>query len=96
MKFIFPQNYTFKNKLLGIIDYTTAFVNVIWYVLIFIIINLLSNNINLKIFLFIVFCFPVLLLSISGFHGENIVYVFSYMFKYIFKQKLFFYCKFKN
>ena len=27
MKFIFPQNYNFKNKLLGIIDYSTAFFN---------------------------------------------------------------------
>ena len=25
MKFIFPQNYNFKNKLFGIIDYTNLF-----------------------------------------------------------------------
>lgn len=26
MKFIFPKNYTFKNKIFGIIDYSTALV----------------------------------------------------------------------
>ena len=40
MKFIFPQNYNFKNKLLGIIDYSTAFFNILWYVIIFIILHL--------------------------------------------------------
>ena len=29
MKFIFPQNYNFKNKLFGIIDYTNLFLNII-------------------------------------------------------------------
>ena len=29
MKFIFPQNYKFKNKFLGIIDYPTIILNVI-------------------------------------------------------------------
>lgn len=28
MKFIFPQNYNFKNKLLGIIDYSSLFINI--------------------------------------------------------------------
>ena len=40
MKFIFPQNYDFKNKILGIIDYSTAFVNLFWYVIVFILVNL--------------------------------------------------------
>lgn len=93
MKFIFPQNYDFKNKLFGIIDYMTAFINIVWCAFVLIIINLLFNSINLKIFLFIIFCFPVLLFSISGFHGENVLYVFSYMFKFATKQKLFFYNK---
>lgn len=93
MKFIFPQNYNFKNKIFGIIDYTTAFINVIWYAFVFLITNFLFNNINLKIFIFILLCFPLLLFSFSGFNGENIFYVFIYMFQYLFKQKLYFYCK---
>ena len=27
MKFIFPQNYNFKNKLFGFLDYSTIFFN---------------------------------------------------------------------
>ena len=35
MKFIVPQNYNFKSKILGFIDYTTAFVNIIWFIIVF-------------------------------------------------------------
>ena len=93
MKFIFPKNYNFKNKILGIIDYPTAFVNVIWYAFILILVNILFTNIKIKIFIFISVCFPLFLFSISGFHGENIVYVFIYIIKFIFRQKLYFYDK---
>ena len=44
MKFIIPQNYNFKNKILGIIDYSTAILNIIWYFIIFIILNIRHNN----------------------------------------------------
>ena len=60
MKFIFPQNYTFKNKILGIIDYTTAIVNILWYLFVFLIVNLLFKSINTKIVIFILFSFPLL------------------------------------
>ena len=93
MKFIFPKNYDFKNKLFGIIDYSTVFINLIWYGFVFILINLFFNNLNIKIFLFILLCFPFLLLSISGFNGENFVYVFRYIFTFFVKQKLFLYLK---
>ena len=63
MKFIFPQNYNFKNKLFDFLDYSTIFLNLIWFLFIFLFINLFFNNINIKIFLFIIFCFPVFLLS---------------------------------
>ena len=55
MKFIFPQNYNFKNKLFGFLDYSTIFLNLIWFLFIFLFINLFFNNINIKIFLFIIF-----------------------------------------
>ena len=90
MKFIFPQNYNFKNKLFGVIDYTTIVVNVIWSCLVFLIVFLLFKDWSFRIFLLITFSFPLLLFSIAGFHGENIVYVLSYLFKFVFGQKLFF------
>ena len=78
MKFIFPQNYNLKNKILGFIDYSTAIFNVCWYIIVFIIINLLFDDLNIKIFLFIFLCFPILLFSLYGFNGENFIYAFSY------------------
>ena len=93
MKFIFPQNYNFKNKLFGVLDYNTVIANIIWALLVFAIINIIFQNLNIKIFLFIIFCFPFLLLSVFGFNGENILYVFSYIFKFYIKQKIYFYNK---
>lgn len=93
MKFIFPQNYNFKNKILGIIDYTTALVNVIWCSFVFAIVNLIFHNINVKIVLFIITCLPLLLFSFYGFNGENILYFITYMSKFIIRQKLYFYNK---
>ena len=97
MKFIIPQNYNFKNKILGIIDYTTAFINIFWYALILLIVNILFRDLTIKIFLFIIFCFPLLLFSFFGFNGENIFYLFIYMSKFLLKQKLYLYSKnYKN
>ncbi len=93
MKFIFPKNYQFKNKIFGIIDYTTAFVNIIWYVIVLIFVNLIFDSIDIKVFVFISLCFPLLLISFSGFNGENIITVLSYLFKFITKQKLYFFSK---
>ncbi len=93
MKFIFPQNYNFKNKLLGIIDYSTAFFNLFWFIIVFAIINLIFRDLSIKIFFFISCCLPVLLFSIIGFQGENIIYVIFYLISFIFKQKLFLYKK---
>ena len=93
MKFIFPQNYDFKNKILGILDYSTAFVNLLWYGFVFILVNLFFHSLTFKIFVFVVLCFPLLLLSFAGFHGENIINVFSYLFRFFRKPKLFLYKK---
>ena len=92
MKFIFPQNYNFKNKLFGVIEYSTIFLNIIWDFFIFIFINLFKN-INIKIFLFFILCFPLLLFSISGFNGESIFYVIKYIFNFLLKQKLYLFKK---
>lgn len=93
MKFIFPQNYDFKNKLLGIIDYSTAFVNLLWCSFIFLLINFIFKNLTLKIFVFVISCLPLLLFSFAGFNGENIIYVFSYLMHFLMKPKLFLYKK---
>ena len=91
MKFIFPQNYNFNNKLFGFIDYSTAIVNVVWFCFIFCLVNLFFSNVNIKIFLFITLYLPVLIFSIVGFNHENIVYVFMYIVKYINSHKIYLY-----
>lgn len=93
MKFIFPQNYSFKSKLLGFIDYSTLFLNIIWDFFLFCLIDLFTFNISLKISIFIIFCFPLFLFSIIGFNHENFVYVLTYLFKFIFNKKIYFYSK---
>lgn len=91
MKFIIPQNYDFKAKLFGIIDYSTAILNIAWDILIFCIINFISSSLVIKIFLFVIFCFPVLIFSLVGFNHENVVYVLIYLLKYAFSQKIYLY-----
>ena len=93
MIFIFPQNYNFRNKLLGIFDYSTIILNLIWDFLIFYFINFFDLNINIKIFIFILFCFPLLIFSIVGFNGENIINVCYYLLKYLMKPKVLLYKK---
>ena len=94
MKFIIPQNYTFKNKIWGIFDYSTVLLNIFWYALIFIILNILFKNWNIKIFLLISFCLPITLFSIVGFNKEPITYIFKYIIKYIVNPKLYLYKKY--
>ena len=93
MQFIFPSNYNFKNKLFGIINYSTIIINIIWYSFVFCLINLIFNNINLKIIFFSIFSVPFFIFSIVNNRNENIIIVFTYLFKYLFKPKLYFYKK---
>ena len=95
MNFIFPSNYKFKNKLLGFIDYTTAIINLIWYVFIFCLLNLLFTNTNIKIFLFIILCLPFFIFSFIGNQKENILSLIIYILKFFNNSKVYFYDKSK-
>ena len=44
MKFIFPQNYNFNSKILGLFDYSAAILDLIWGALIFGLVNLFLNS----------------------------------------------------
>lgn len=93
MKFIIPQNYKFNTKILGLFDYQTAILNTVWGGLVFLILNLIFKSLNIKIFLFIIFVFPVVVFSIIGINGENIINVIIYIIKYISRPKLYLYNK---
>ena len=94
MNFIFPSNYVFKNKLFGFISYTTIFINFFWCFLIFLILNIFSIDLNIKIFLFILFYFPLLIFSVLNNRNENIFLILFYIFKYIFSKKIYFFKKY--
>lgn len=93
MKFIFPENYNFKNKLFGLFDYSTVIINIIWGLIVFKISKTLSFNFNIKISVFMIFYLPLFLFSLFGFNNENIFYFFSYMFKFVRNRKVYFFSK---
>ena len=93
MKFIFPQNYDFKLKLFGFIDYPIAIFNLILWIVLYFIINAFIPYLYVKICVFISICFPVFLLSIIGFNHENLFYVLMYIFKFMKNKKLYLYIK---
>lgn len=88
MKFIFPKNYNLRNKLFGIIDYSSLFINIIWDTFIFCFINLIFINLTTRIFIFIILCLPLFLFSIVGLGNENIFYVINYLTKFLFSNKI--------
>lgn len=93
MKFIFPQNYNFKTKLFGLLDYPTVIFNFIFFIIIFIFTKLFIHDLFTKIIIFIVTCFPIFLISCVAFHQENIVYVLIYLFKFYKNDKIYIYRK---
>lgn len=93
MKFIFPQNYNLKNKFLGVLDYSTLFVNLIWIYLVFNISRLFGLSLYIQLSLVIILCFPLILFSILGINNEKILNVIIYLVKYILKPKLYIFYK---
>ena len=93
VKFIFPQNYKFNKKIFGLVDAQTAVVSVLWAGIIYLIVNFIFKTLYIKIFSFIVMVFPVVIFSIVGFNGENIINVAIYMIKFIMRRRIMFYGK---
>ena len=91
MNYIFPTNYNFRNKILGIIDYPTMIFNIIYFFIVYSLCNLIFHILNLKIIFIIIFYFPVFLFSIIGFNHENILYSLFYIIKYLIKPKIYLY-----
>ena len=93
MNFIIPKNYNFKNKLFGIIDYTTAIFNTIWNVLLYFILKNIEITMSIKICIFSSLSFPVLLLTLIGFNNESPIYTIKYLLNYLKSQKVFLFKK---
>lgn len=93
MKFIIPQNYKFKNKIFGVLDYPTAIINLIWNLFLYLILRNLAITIPVKICVFSTLSFPILLLSIVGFNNESPLYSIRYIIYFCRKQKVYLYNK---
>lgn len=93
MKFIIPQNYNMKSRLIGAIDYPTAILNICWFFILIIILRFINISILIKIFIFILFAFPLFLFSLIGFNGENLLTVLHYILKYLLRPKIYFFYK---
>lgn len=93
MLFIFPKNYNLHSKFLGIIDYSALFINIIWQIFTFCLINLIFHSLTLKISLFLVLCLPLLIASIAGNNNENIFFTLFYLLKFIFSYKIYLFNK---
>lgn len=91
--FIIPQNFNFKNKFLGFIDYSTLIFLIICYLISYLIINFIFAKLYTKIIIFILLNVPLTLLSIIGFYHENIVYVLYYIIKFFKNKNIYFYKK---
>lgn len=93
MNFIFPKNYNFKPKLLGIIDYSTAILDISVAALLFLLTNILFKNLSFKIYFFISTFFPIFLFSIVGMQKESFINVFIYFLKFFKNQNTYLYKK---
>ena len=94
MNFIFPSNYNFKNKLFGIIDYTSVIINIILYIFVYCLINLIFTDFNLKVIIFISLCLPFLIFTIINNRNENVLFVLLYIVKFFCNRKIYFYRKY--
>ena len=96
MNFIFPKNYNFKPKLLGIIDYSTAILDLIIGIIIYLIINVFNFSLSIKLSIFISLILPIILISVLGVNHESFISFFIYMFKFIKNQNIYLYNKTKD
>lgn len=93
MNFIFPKNYNFSFKFLGIFNYSAIIINIIYGIILFFVFSLLFRTFLIKFYLFIIFFIPVFLFTSLNHSNENILIVLLYIFKFLFKPKIYFYDK---
>ena len=93
MKFVFPQNYKFQTRLLGFFDYPTLIFNILFFLFLFVISNLIFNNLEFKIIFCTCLFLPIFLLSFIGLKQENIFFLLISFLFFIKNRKIYFYSK---
>lgn len=91
MKYIFPKNYSYKNKILGIVDYPTAIFNILYFTIMLLIFSIIFKDISIRFVFIIIFYFPILLFSLVGFNHESILYTVFYIIKFLISPKTYLY-----
>ena len=93
MNFIFPKNYDFSFKFLGIFSYFSILILIIWSTLLYFILSFFLHSFIVKLYIFIILFIPVFLFSVLNKSNENILVIISYIIKYIVHPKVYFYDK---
>lgn len=93
IKFIFPQNYNFKPKFLGVIDYPTAIFCIFLFGFIFFIFNFIFHSLKLVVSFSIIFILPIIIFCFVGFNGENISDVIKYILIFYIRPKIYVFSK---
>lgn len=93
MNFIFPKNYNYSFKILGMFSYSAILFNCIWGFFIYNFSCFLFHSFIIKFYFFIFLFFPFFLFSILNRSNENIIFIILYILKYLFRPKLYFYDK---
>ena len=93
MKFIFPKNYSFKYKLLGFIDYTTAIIATILGFVLYFVLDIFIKSFTTKLYIFVIIFFPIILFSIFGLGKENLLSVTHYIFNFLKNKNVYLYNK---
>ena len=89
MNFIIPQNFNFKNKFLGLIDYPTLILDFIYLIFLNSLLNIFIHDLLVKLIFIIILFFPIFLLSLFSFNNESFIYVLFYIIKYYFSPRLY-------
>lgn len=93
MIFIFPKNYDFSFKFLGLFNYSSIFLNIIWGMFVYFIVSFLFGSFIIRFYTFTFLFLPFFLFSILNKSNENIFFVCIYLIRYFARPKVFFYDK---
>ena len=93
MNFIFPKNYNYSFKFMGIFSYSSIFISIIWALFVYFIASFLFNSFIVKLYVFIILFLPIFLFTILNKSNENILSILFFLIKYIVRPKVYFFDK---
>ena len=83
------SNYKRQSKLLGIIEYKTAIIFLIYCIIVFYILSYLSLSTDIKIYIFAVFIIPIVFIFFININNESVLDIITNITLFIIKSKLY-------